>query len=61
MTKPSHNQLCAACGGELQDITITHEEKRGTHISLFPNVPAKTCTTCREIWIDEEVLQQSER
>ena len=60
MTKPSYNQLCTACGGELQDITITHEEKRGTHIFLFENVRVKTCTNCHEIWIDEKVLPQSE-
>jgi hypothetical protein len=25
---------------------------------VFENVPAKICGECREIWIDEEVLQQ---
>ena len=58
MTTNVNNQLCAACGGELHATTITHEEKRGTHIYLFQNVPAKICSKCRDIWIDEEVLQQ---
>jgi len=29
---PSTTQCCAACGGKLEDTTITHEVKRGTHI-----------------------------
>ena len=33
MTTKSHNQLCAVCGGELEATTITHEVKRGTHIT----------------------------
>jgi YgiT-type zinc finger domain-containing protein len=57
----SNNQRCAICGGTLEETTITHEEKRGTHIYLFQNVPAKICSECREIWIDEEVLQQIDR
>jgi YgiT-type zinc finger domain-containing protein len=58
MTTTSNNQRCAVCGGQFEATTITHEEKRGTHIYLFQNVPAKICGECREIWIDEEVLQQ---
>jgi YgiT-type zinc finger domain-containing protein len=58
---PSKTQLCAACGGKLEATTITHEVKRGTHIYLFQNVPATICGACREIWIDEEVLQQIDR
>jgi YgiT-type zinc finger domain-containing protein len=58
MTTTSNNQRCAVCGGELEATTITHEEKRGSQIYLFQNVPAKVCTACGEIWIDEEVLQQ---
>ena len=61
MTTKSHNQLCAVCGGELEATTITHEVKRGTHIYLFQPVPAQVCTACREIWIDEEVLQVIDR
>jgi YgiT-type zinc finger domain-containing protein len=56
-----HPALCAVCGGELRETTITHEERRGSHIYLFQNVPAKVCTACGEIWIDEEVLQQIDR
>ena len=41
MTTNANNQLCAVCGGELEATTITHEVKRGTHIYLFQNVPAK--------------------
>ena len=41
--------------------TITHEVKRGTHMYLFQHVPAQVCTACREIWIDEEVLQVIDR
>ncbi len=58
MTTKANNQRCAVCGGELQATTITHEEKRDSHIYLSQNVPAKVCTACGEIWIDEEVLQQ---
>jgi YgiT-type zinc finger domain-containing protein len=58
MTTSSNNQRCALCGGKFEATTITHEEKRGTQIYLFQNVPAKICGECREIWIDEEVLQQ---
>jgi YgiT-type zinc finger domain-containing protein len=61
MTTQTNNQLCAVCGGELEATTITHEVKRGTHIYLFQHVPAKVCTACREIWIDEEVLQVIDR
>jgi YgiT-type zinc finger domain-containing protein len=58
---PSNTQLCAACGGKCEATTITHEVKRGMHIYLFQNVPAKICGECREIWIDEEVLEQIDR
>jgi YgiT-type zinc finger domain-containing protein len=57
MTTNTNNHLCAVCGRELEATTITHEVKRGTHMYLFQNVPAKVCTACQEIWIDEEVLQ----
>jgi len=58
MTTQANNPLCAVCGGEVQETTITHEEKRGDHIYLFQNVPVKVCTACGEIWINEAVLQQ---
>ena len=58
MTIKANNQYCAVCGGELKATTITHEEKRDSQIYLFQNVPAKVCTACGEIWIDEEVMQQ---
>ena len=61
MTTNPNNQLCAVCGGKLQATTITHEEKRDSHIYLFQNVPANVCTACGEIWIDEEVLQVIDR
>ena len=54
-------QLCAVCGGELRETTITHEERRGEQLYLFENVPAKVCTACGELWIDEEVLQAIDR
>src|SRR5712691_9670251 len=56
-----NNQRCAICGGALKAMTITHEEKRDSHLYLFQNVPATVCTACGEIWIDEEVLQQIDR
>lgn len=60
--KTTHDQtLCAVCGGELHETTITHEERRGDQLSLFQNVPARVCTACGEIWIDDEVLQQIDR
>ena len=58
MTTQPNKQLCAVCGGALEATTITHEVKRGADIYLFQNVPAKVCTACGEMWIDEEVLQQ---
>src|SRR5215831_125126 len=61
MTTNINNQRCAVCGGERQVTTITHEELRDSHIYLFQNVPAKVCTACGEIWIDEEVLQQIDK
>jgi YgiT-type zinc finger domain-containing protein len=61
MTTKANNQRCAVCGGVLQATTITHEEKRDSNIYLFQNVPAKVCTACGEIWIDEEVLQQIDK
>jgi YgiT-type zinc finger domain-containing protein len=61
MTTKANNPRCAVCGGELQATTITHEEKRGSQIYLFQNVPANVCTACGEIWIDEEVLQQIDK
>ena len=61
MTTNINNQRCAVCGGERQVTTITHEEKRDSHIYLFQNVPAKVCTACGEIWIDEEVLQELDK
>jgi YgiT-type zinc finger domain-containing protein len=61
MTSPSNTQHCVLCGGTLEATTITHEVKRGTHIYLFQNVPAKICSECRDIWIDDEVLEQIDR
>jgi YgiT-type zinc finger domain-containing protein len=58
MTIKANNPICAVCGGELKATTITHEEKRDSQMYLFQNVPAKVCTACGEIWIDEEVMQQ---
>jgi YgiT-type zinc finger domain-containing protein len=58
MTNQPNNQRCAVCGGALEATTITHEEKRDSNRYVFQNVPAKVCTACGEIWIDEEVLQQ---
>jgi YgiT-type zinc finger domain-containing protein len=57
----SNKQRCALCGGKCEATTITHEVKRGTHIYLFQNVPAKICGACRELWIDEEVFEQIAR
>ncbi len=61
MTTKANNQRCAVCGGEMHATTITHEEKRDSNIYLFQNVPAKVCTACGEIWIDEEVMQQIDK
>ena len=61
MTTKTNNQLCAVCGGELEATTITHEVKRDSNSYVFQNVPAKVCTACGEIWIDEEVLQVIDR
>ena len=61
MTTKTNHPRCAVCGSELQATTITHEEKRDSQIYLFQNVPAKVCTACGEIWIDEEVLQEIDK
>lgn len=52
---------CAVCGGELRNTAITHEEKRGTKLYLFQNVPAQVCSACGEIWIEEAALQEIDR
>lgn len=57
----TEQQLCAVCGGELRETTMTHEERRGDKLYLFHNVPAKVCTACGELWIDEEVLHALDR
>jgi YgiT-type zinc finger domain-containing protein len=61
MTTKANNLHCAVCSGELHATTITHEEKRDSQIYLFQNVPAKVCTACGEMWIDEEVLQEIDK
>jgi YgiT-type zinc finger domain-containing protein len=59
MTQPSNTQCCVeACGGTCEATTITHEVKRGARLYVFENVPATICGKCRELWIDEEVLQE---
>jgi YgiT-type zinc finger domain-containing protein len=57
-SKSKNQNLCATCGGKLKDTTITHEERRGSQLYLFQNVPAQVCEACGEIWIDEAVLQE---
>lgn len=54
-------ERCAVCGGRLQRTTITHEERRGTNLYLFQNVPAQVCTACGEIWIEEATLHEIDR
>lgn len=54
-------ELCAVCGGDLRDTTITHEERRGSKFYLFHNVPAQVCCACGEIWIEEKTLQKIDR
>jgi YgiT-type zinc finger domain-containing protein len=48
---------CAVCGGDLRPTTLTHEERRGTALYLFENVPAQACSAWGEIWIEEATLQ----
>lgn len=54
-------ELCAVCGQELRNTTITHEERRGEHIYIFQNVPAQVCVACGEIWLEEATLQEIDR
>jgi YgiT-type zinc finger domain-containing protein len=54
-------ERCAVCGGGLRATTITHEERRGTDLYLFQNVPAQVCTACGEVWIEEATLQEIDR
>lgn len=62
MSKKAHRKKpCAVCGGELRATTITHEERRGSELYLFQNVPAQICTACGEIWIEEATLRQIDR
>jgi YgiT-type zinc finger domain-containing protein len=60
-TDTSNRAVCAICGGALRETTITHEEKRGSQLYLFENVPARVCAKCGEIWIDEATLQEIDR
>ena len=53
--------LCVICGGLLQKTAIAHEEKRGTRIYLFENVPAQVCRTCGEVWIAGTTLKEMDR
>jgi YgiT-type zinc finger domain-containing protein len=39
---------------------ITHEEKRGSKIYVFENVPVQRCGSCGEIWIEEKTLKEIE-
>ncbi len=63
MKTPSQQKknICAVCGGKLQNTTITHEEKRGEKIYLFQHVPAQVCSACGEIWIEEMTLREIDR
>lgn len=54
-------ERCAVCGGQLCPTTVTHEERRGTNLCLFRNVPAQVCTACGEIWIEEATLREIDR
>lgn|GEM_PF-6782270 len=53
--------ICAVCGGKLRATSITHEERRGTHIYLFQHVPALECSKCGELWIEETTLKEIDR
>lgn len=58
MAKRQHRaKLCPICGGRLRQTTITHEEKRGSKLYLFQNVPAEVCASCGEIWLAEATLK----
>lgn len=57
-TTYANQTRCGGCGGNLQATTITHEERRGSQLYLFQNVPALVCASCGEIWIEETTLQQ---
>ncbi len=57
-SRSNTQNLCAVCGGKLKDTIITHEERRGSQLYLFQNVPAQVREICGEIWIDEAVLQE---
>ena len=52
---------CGLCGSALRDTTIVHEEKRGSKIYVFENVPVQVCGSCRELWIEEKTLREIER
>jgi len=54
-------ERCAICGGSLRPTTVTHEERRRLRLYLFRHVPAKTCTVCGEVWIDDATLQKVDR
>jgi YgiT-type zinc finger domain-containing protein len=54
-------QRCAVCGGALRETTITHEEKRGGDLFVFEHVPAKLCSACGELWIEDATLKEIDR
>ena len=58
-SKSKHQNLCAICGGQLKDTTITHAERRGSQLYLFQNVPAQVCTQCGEIGLRKRRCRKS--
>jgi YgiT-type zinc finger domain-containing protein len=57
-TSKQKKNICAICGGKLQNTTITHEEKRRETNYLFRHAPAPVCSACGEIWIEELTLRE---
>ena len=46
---------CAACGGTLEEKTISHTQPWGEELYRFDDVPALVCAQCGEVWLAAEV------
>jgi YgiT-type zinc finger domain-containing protein len=53
--------ICAVCGGSLEQKIITHQQPWGDELYEFENVPALVCCQCGEVWLDASLAQLVER
>jgi YgiT-type zinc finger domain-containing protein len=55
------DRLCANCGGELKEKTVTLDQHWGAQIVVFEDVPARVCKDCQAIWLSSKVLELMDR